>query len=51
MARKFECEDGVMRTEKQYGEWLMNLQELYEEEPNDLTEEEFTALQNNGLIY
>ena len=49
--KKFECEDGIMRTERQYEQWLAHLQDLYEQEPNDLTDEEFTALQNSGLLY
>ena len=48
--RKIECADGVLRTPKQYGEWLANLQELAELEPNDLTEQEYLALENEGLI-
>ena len=49
--RKILCTDGVERTRKEYGEWLTNLQELAENEPEDLTEEEVEALQREGLIY
>lgn len=49
--KKILCTDGVERTPKQYGKWLTNLQELAENEPGDLTDEEFAALQNEGLIY
>ena len=45
------CTDGVRRTEKQYDEWLYNLQELAMSEPQDLTNEEFAALEKEGLIY
>lgn len=45
------CTDGIRRTEKEYGEWLYNLQELAMNEPDDLTDEELEALQNEGLIY
>ena len=49
--RKILCTDGVERTQKEYGEWLTNLQELAENEPEDLTEEEVEALQREGLMY
>lgn len=45
------CCDGVKRTEKQYGEWLYNLQELAMLEPGDLTDEELDALEQEGLLY
>ena len=45
------CTDGVQRTEKQYDEWLYNLQELAMNEPKDLTDAEFKALEKEGLIY
>jgi len=51
MAKKILCTDGIKRTPKQYGEWLTNLQELAENEPEDLTDEELEALQNEGLMY
>ena len=38
-------------TEKQYDEWLYNLQELAMNEPKDLTDAEFKALEKEGLIY
>lgn len=45
------CTDGVSRTYDEYTAWLTNLQELAETEPNDLTNEEIQALQNEGLWY
>ena len=45
------CTDGVCRTEKQYNKWLHHLQELAMNEPEDLTDEEFEALEREGLIY
>lgn len=49
--KKILCTDGIRRTEAQYEEWLENLQELAELEPDDLTDEEIEALQNEGLWY
>lgn len=49
--RLIMCTDGVKRTEKQYGEWLYNLQEIAMSEPKDLTDAEFEALEKEGLIY
>lgn len=49
--KKILCTDGIERTRKQYGEWLANLQELAELEPEDLTDEEIEALENEGLWY
>lgn len=51
MSKKILCTDGIERTEKQYGKWLLNLQELAEQEPEDLTDEELEALQQEGLWY
>lgn len=51
MSKKIMCTDGEQRTEAEYGEWLANLQEVAEQEPNDLTNEEYEALQKEGLIY
>lgn len=48
---KIMCTDGVRRTPTQYGEWLKNLQDLAEQEPEDLTNEELEALQLEGLWY
>lgn len=45
------CTDGIKRTEKQYGKWLHNLQELAMLEPDDLTKEELEALEQEGLYY
>lgn len=49
--KKLMCTDGVERTEAQYGKWLTNLQTLAMLEPEDLTDEELEALQNEGLMY
>lgn len=51
MSKKIMCTDGVERTPSQYGKWLKNLQDLAEQEPGDLTDEELEALQNEGLMY
>ena len=51
MNKKIKCVDGVERTQKEYGEWLYNLQELALNEPNDLTDDEWLALEQEGLIY
>ena len=51
MSKRIMCTDGISRTEHQYGMWLRNLQELAENEPGDLTEEEIEALQLEGLWY
>jgi len=51
MSKKIMCTDGVERTYSQYCRWLRNLQDLAEQEPEDLTDEEYEALQNEGLIY
>lgn len=51
MSQKIMCTDGVERTQHQYEEWLTNLQDLAEQEPGDLTDEELEALQNEGLMY
>lgn len=48
---KILCVDGVERTPSQYGKWLENLQELAENEPEDLTDDEIEALQKEGLWY
>ena len=48
---KIMCTDGVSRTKRQYEQWLTNLQELAENEPGDLTDDEYEALQKEGLIY
>ena len=45
------CTDGISRTKHQYEMWLTNLQELAENEPGDLTEEEIEALQLEWLWY
>lgn len=45
------CTDGFERTEEEYEEWLTNLQQLAELEPEDLTDDELEALQNEGLWY
>lgn len=49
--RKILCVDGVERTQREYGIWLKNLQDLAEQEPGDLTSEEIEALQLEGLWY
>lgn len=49
--KKIMCTDGIERTKTQYGKWLLNLQELAMLEPDDLTNEEWEALQNEGLMY
>lgn len=51
MAKKIMCTDGVKRTQDEYEEWLTNLQELAENEPEDLTDDELRALQDEGLWY
>lgn len=51
MKKKILCLDGIKRTYADYCEWLANLQELAEEKPELLTEEEYTALQNEGLYF
>lgn len=48
--KKILCTDGIERTEKQYAEWLYNLQELALVEPDDLTSEEWLALEKEGLV-
>lgn len=48
---KIMCTDGIERTQHQYEQWLTNLQELAELEPEDLTNEELEALQLEGLMY
>lgn len=48
---KIMCTDGVKRTQREYETWLYNLQELAELEPEDLTNEELEALQQEGLWY
>ena len=50
MAKKFMCTDGMLRTQKQIDEWLDNLRELAYLEPGDLTDEEWAALDNEGLL-
>ena len=49
--KKIICADGVERTQREYGLWLANLQDIAEEEPDDLTNEEIEALQLEGLWY
>lgn len=51
MSKTILCTDGVERTPSQYGRWLKNLQDLAEQEPGDLTDEEVEALQLEGLWY
>lgn len=51
MAKYIVCTDEVKRTQHQYEEWLTNLQDLAEQEPDDLTDEEYQALELEGLIY
>lgn len=48
---KISCTDGVKRTHKEYIAWLANLQDLAILEPEDLTCEEWLALEKEGLIY
>lgn len=48
---KIKCTDGITRTQREYERWLANLQDLAEQEPGDLTDEEYEALQLEGLIY
>lgn len=49
--KKILCTDGIKRTEEEYTEWLYNLQEVADENPDKLTDEEFDALQKEGLVY
>ena len=51
MNKKILCVDGIERTQKKYEQWLFNLQEMLEIEPNDLTNVEWLALEKEGLIY
>ena len=51
MSKTILCTDGVKRTPREYGRWLKNLQDLAEQEPGDLTNDELQALQNEGLWY
>ena len=51
MPKTILCTDGVERTTREYHCWLKNLQDLAEQEPGDLTNDELQALQNEGLWY
>lgn len=48
MPKKIKCVDGITRTEREYAQWIRNLGELAELEPNDLTPAERKALEQEG---
>lgn len=48
--RLIKCEDGKLRTIESHIEWIKNLVEVYNTEPEDLTESELKELQKCGYI-
>lgn len=48
--KRFECEDGKMRTQAEYEKWIKHLKELHEIEEGDLTADELRALENAGAL-
>lgn len=48
--KRFECEDGKMRTQTEHEKWIKHLKKLHEIEEDDLTVDELRALENAGAL-